>query len=110
VVALARCWGKAGDTLAFSAQALAINYTGTMRMIIRVNYQDGTFARERLLLPTGSYGYGQQVVSIAVTKPVASVRVTFEARNDIGVMRFDNARLRLLLGSQNAPLPLPDPQ
>jgi hypothetical protein len=101
-------WGVAGDTLNFAAQAQAIGFTGAMRMVIEVTYTDDTTARQRVVLPTGSYAYAQQVVSITLTKPVASVTVVMEARNDIGVMRFDNTRLRLLLGSQNAPLALPD--
>jgi hypothetical protein len=101
-------WGKAGDTLNFAAQVQAIGFTGAMRMVIEVTYTDDTTARQRVVLPTGSYAYAQQVVSITLTKPVASVTVVMEARNDIGVMRFDNTRLRLLSGSQNAPLALPD--
>jgi hypothetical protein len=107
-------WGVAGDTLNFAAQAQALSYTGAMRMIIEVTYTDDTTARQRVVLPTGSYAYAQQVVSIVLTKPLASVTVSFEARNDTGIMRFDNARLRLIAGAPPAaaplPLPLPDPQ
>jgi hypothetical protein len=105
-------WGVAGDTLNFAAQAQAIGFTGAMRMVIEVTYTDDTTARQRLLLPTGSYAYGQQVVSIVLTKPLASVTVSFEARNDTGVMRFDNARLRLIPGASSsvAPLALPPAQ
>jgi hypothetical protein len=105
-------WGAAGDTLNFAAQAQAIGYTGAMRMVIEVTYTDDTTARQRVVLPTGSYAYAQQVVSIVLTKPLASVKISFEARNDTGIMRFDNARLRLIPGAQNsaAPLALPDPQ
>jgi hypothetical protein len=101
-------WGTAGDTLNFSAQAQAIGFSGAMRMSINLTYTDGTTARQRLLLPTGTYDYGQRVVSIAVTKPISTVSVSFEARNANGIMRFDNTRLRLV--SPSAPLALPDPQ
>jgi hypothetical protein len=52
------------------------------------------------------------VVSIVLTKPLASVTVSFEARNDTGIMRFDNARLRLIPGASSgvAPLALPPAQ
>jgi hypothetical protein len=84
---------------------------GTVR-VVNSTLSGHTTQLVRLNLPTGTYGYTRRVVSPPLTKPLASVTVSFEARNDTGVMRFDNARLHLIPGAQNsaAPLALPDSQ
>jgi hypothetical protein len=103
-------WGQAGDTFNFAAQVQGINHVGGMRMVLTLVYTDGTNERNTLLLPNGTYAYRQFIVSRVASKPVRTVFVSFEARNQSGGIRIDRARLRLIPGTAGAPLPLPDPQ
>lgn len=98
--------GAAGDTLNLSAFVSAKNLSGGARIILKVNYTDGTRATPvKLPLSTGTYPYQQVAIApLTLDKPAKKIRVLVDMK---GTGRFAVDDVNLTLTPASALLPLP---
>lgn len=85
----------AGNTLTLSAQLEASKLKSGAKMTLVVTYTDNTTAKVIAPIARGTYAFTELSRTLALTKPVSKVTITFSIGKVMGRLRIDSVNLTL---------------